>query len=211
MRRALAVLLGLLGLCLLVLVLLPSAIDPLAYDPPPAPALIGPLAPNEALRSAELLAEGYLLVTAISFFGFSFSVLVPIFARDVFHGDARTLGLLMSASGCGSLTAAIFLTTRSGIRGLGQVQGGLEDIASMALGGDVTPPRAGAELSRRRRSWWGPPSFNGAAFSRTRKECLRKILHTSGWTRRLRGVSAASLGNVSQQDKPSLIPLNINA
>lgn len=58
MRRALAVLLGLLGLCLLVLVLLPSAIDPLAYDPPPAPALIGPLAPNEALRSAELLAEG---------------------------------------------------------------------------------------------------------------------------------------------------------
>ena len=58
MRRALAVLLGLVGLGLLILVLLPSSIDPLAYEPPPAPALTGPLAPNEALRAAELLAEG---------------------------------------------------------------------------------------------------------------------------------------------------------
>ena len=58
MCRFLAVLLGLLGLSLLVLVLLPSPIDPLAYEPPPAPALTGPLAPNEALRAAELLAEG---------------------------------------------------------------------------------------------------------------------------------------------------------
>lgn len=58
MRRALGVFVGLLGLCLLVLVLLPSAIDPLAYDPPPGPALTGPLAPNELLRAAEMLAEG---------------------------------------------------------------------------------------------------------------------------------------------------------
>jgi sugar lactone lactonase YvrE len=58
MRRALAVLLGLLGLCLLVPVLLPSPIDPLAYEPPPAPTLTGQLAPNEALRATELLAEG---------------------------------------------------------------------------------------------------------------------------------------------------------
>ena len=37
--------------------LLPSTIDPLAYDPPPGPALTGALAPNEMLRAAELLAE----------------------------------------------------------------------------------------------------------------------------------------------------------
>jgi sugar lactone lactonase YvrE len=58
MRRAIAVVLGLFCLSLLVLALLPSPIDPLAYEPPPAPALTGPLAPNEALRAAELLAEG---------------------------------------------------------------------------------------------------------------------------------------------------------
>jgi sugar lactone lactonase YvrE len=58
MRRFLAVLLGFLGLAFLVLALLPSPIDPLAYEPPLAPGLTGPLAPNEALRAAELLAEG---------------------------------------------------------------------------------------------------------------------------------------------------------
>ena len=95
----------------------------------PARARVAP-----AKRPLTELAEGFrytwqhtpirsiiLLVTVISFFGFSFSVLVPVFARDVFHGDARTLGFLMSASGCGALTAALFLTTRSGIRGLGKV------------------------------------------------------------------------------------------
>lgn len=67
------------------------------------------------------------LVMVVSFFGFSFSVLVPIFARDVFHGDARTLGFLMSASGCGALTAALFLSVREGVKGLSKsiVTGGL--------------------------------------------------------------------------------------
>ena len=67
------------------------------------------------------------LVMVISFFGFSFSVLVPIFARDVFHGDARTLGFLMSASGCGALTAALYLSVREGVKGLSKsiVTGGL--------------------------------------------------------------------------------------
>ncbi len=67
------------------------------------------------------------LVTVISFFGFSFSVLIPLFARDVFHGDARTLGFLMSASGCGALCAALYLSIRSGVKGLSNaiVMGGL--------------------------------------------------------------------------------------
>jgi sugar lactone lactonase YvrE len=42
------------------LVLLPSPIKPEARSPPPAPALAGVLAPNEALRDAALLAEGRL-------------------------------------------------------------------------------------------------------------------------------------------------------
>ena len=58
MRRALLVLAGLAVAGLGVLALLPSPIDAVAYAPPPAPALTGPLAPNELLRAAELLAEG---------------------------------------------------------------------------------------------------------------------------------------------------------
>jgi sugar lactone lactonase YvrE len=52
------VLVGLLVAGLGVLALLPSPIDAVAYHPPPAPSLTGPLAPNELLRAAELLAEG---------------------------------------------------------------------------------------------------------------------------------------------------------
>lgn len=36
----------------------PSPIDPAAWTPPPAPALDGPTAPNQALEQAERLAEG---------------------------------------------------------------------------------------------------------------------------------------------------------
>jgi MFS family permease len=61
------------------------------------------------------------LVAAISAIGFSYTVLTPIFAKDVFHGDARMLGYLMSASGIGALSAALYLGSRTTIRGLGKV------------------------------------------------------------------------------------------
>jgi MFS family permease len=62
-----------------------------------------------------------LLVAATAFSGFAALVLLPIVARDVFGGDARTLGWLMSATGVGSLGAAIYLSTRVTVRGLGTV------------------------------------------------------------------------------------------
>src|SRR3954465_15045240 len=64
-----------------------------------------------------------LMVTlaVISAVGFSYAVLTPIFARDVFRGDARVLGYLMSASGVGAVIGAIYLGTRRTIRGLGAV------------------------------------------------------------------------------------------
>jgi MFS family permease len=60
-------------------------------------------------------------VALISAVGFSYSVLTPLFARDVFAGDARVLGYLMSASGIGALAGAIYLGMRTTIRGLGAV------------------------------------------------------------------------------------------
>lgn len=62
-----------------------------------------------------------LLVAATAFTGFAAPVLLPIFARDVFGGDARTLGWLMSASGVGALGGALYLSTRVTVRGLGEV------------------------------------------------------------------------------------------
>jgi MFS family permease len=62
-----------------------------------------------------------LLVALVSFFGFSYTVLTPVFAADMFHGDARTLGYLMAASGIGALAGAAYLGSRRTVRGLGTV------------------------------------------------------------------------------------------
>jgi len=62
-----------------------------------------------------------IMVAIISAVGFSYVVLTPLFARDVFGGDARVLGYLMSASGAGALAGALYLGTRKGVRGLGIV------------------------------------------------------------------------------------------
>lgn len=42
----------------------------------------------------------------------AYAVLLPIFARDVFAGDATTLGWLWGAAGCGAFVSTIFLATR---------------------------------------------------------------------------------------------------
>lgn len=62
-----------------------------------------------------------LTLAVVSAAGFSYSVLTPIFARDIFDGDARVLGWLMSASAVGALSGAIYLGSRTTIRGLGTV------------------------------------------------------------------------------------------
>ena len=62
-----------------------------------------------------------MLVTVVAVAGVPFSVLLPIVAREVLHGDARTLGLLMSATGLGALSGALFLATRTTVVGLGRL------------------------------------------------------------------------------------------
>jgi MFS family permease len=45
---------------------------------------------------------------------------MPIFAAKVLHGNARTLGVLMGATGVGALGGALTLASRSGVKGLGR-------------------------------------------------------------------------------------------
>ena len=42
--------------------------------------------------------------------GFQYMILLPVYAKDILHGDARMYGLLVSAFGVGSLLAAIWMT-----------------------------------------------------------------------------------------------------
>ncbi len=55
---------------------------------------------------------GLLLVTILSGIGMQFTTLMPIFADHVYGGGAAQLGLLMGASGVGSLTGALWLARR---------------------------------------------------------------------------------------------------
>jgi MFS family permease len=62
-----------------------------------------------------------LLVAVVSLFAVPFSALLPIFAGRILRGDARTLGVLVSATGAGALAAALYLAARTSVRGLGRV------------------------------------------------------------------------------------------
>jgi len=57
-KRVLLLMFLLLGLALAYLALAPAPIDPVAWDPGPAPTMTGPLAPNTRLAAAELIAQG---------------------------------------------------------------------------------------------------------------------------------------------------------
>lgn len=62
-----------------------------------------------------------LLVPIIGLAGFGHTILSPVFASDIFGGDARTLGFLMAATGVGSLVAGVWLSLQRTTRGLGRM------------------------------------------------------------------------------------------
>jgi len=62
-----------------------------------------------------------ILLALVSLVGVPYSVLMPVFAASVFHGGPHTLGLLMTASGCGALLGALWLAQRRSVIGLGRV------------------------------------------------------------------------------------------
>jgi MFS family permease len=50
-----------------------------------------------------------------------FAVLMPVFADEVLGGGPRTLGFLMTSSGVGALSGALWLASRKSVVGLGRV------------------------------------------------------------------------------------------
>ncbi len=60
-----------------------------------------------------------LLLALTSLLGFPFTVLMPVYARDIFHGGPGILGLLLAAQGVGALAGALYLAARKTILGLG--------------------------------------------------------------------------------------------
>jgi MFS family permease len=59
-----------------------------------------------------------LLISLVSLLGMPLTVLMPVFARDILHGDSHTLGFLMGASGTGALVGGVILASRRSALGL---------------------------------------------------------------------------------------------
>ncbi len=67
-----------------------------------------------ALRVPEIRTS-LLFLGVVSFLATPYVVLLPVYAKEVFHGDAQTLGLLMSSAGLGAIFGTIFLASRKNV------------------------------------------------------------------------------------------------
>jgi len=94
-----------------------------------------PPRPREHVAASPLehLAEGFrfvrdtrpiravlTLLGLVSLVGMPYTVLMPVFAARILHGNARTLGVLGAATGVGAMVGALVLASRRGVQGLGQ-------------------------------------------------------------------------------------------
>ena len=63
------------------------------------------------------------LLGVMSLVGMPYTVLMPVFAREILGGGPQTLGWLMASTGVGALTGALLLARRKGFRGMGRLIG----------------------------------------------------------------------------------------
>jgi len=62
-----------------------------------------------------------LLLGLVSLMGASYQVLMPVYAKDILHGDSHTFGFLMGAAGAGALLGAVYLASRESVMKLGRL------------------------------------------------------------------------------------------
>lgn len=62
-----------------------------------------------------------ILLTISSLLGMSYSVLMPVFTKEILHGGSHTYGFLMGAAGVGALIGAIYLASRESVIRLGRI------------------------------------------------------------------------------------------
>jgi MFS family permease len=62
-----------------------------------------------------------ILLSISSLMGMSYSVLMPVFAKEILHGASHTYGFLMGAAGFGALMGALFLASRRSVLKLGRI------------------------------------------------------------------------------------------
>jgi MFS family permease len=59
-----------------------------------------------------------ILMASVSLTGSGVTILLPVFARDILHGDSMTYGFLTGAVGLGALTGALGMASKKTLKGL---------------------------------------------------------------------------------------------
>jgi MFS family permease len=62
-----------------------------------------------------------LFIALISITAMPYTVVMPIFAKDILRGGSHTLGFLMTAAGAGALLGALYLASRKTVQGLERI------------------------------------------------------------------------------------------
>lgn len=75
-----------------------------------------------------------LLIGTVSFWGMSFTTLMPIFSDQILKSGAKGLGILTSASGMGAVVGGLFLASRQRIIGIKKVIAYCSVLFSVCLG-----------------------------------------------------------------------------
>ena len=65
------------------------------------------------IKNNHVLLETLILVTIMGIFVFNYSVLIPVFTKNVLHMQEKTYGILMSSLGAGSLLGALLVSLNS--------------------------------------------------------------------------------------------------
>jgi MFS family permease len=82
------------------------------------------------VRTSVPIRTVLLIFSLTALMGYPYMVLLPVFAGEMLHGGARTLGWLSGASGTGALTSALSLAARKTVVGLER----MVQIATATLG-----------------------------------------------------------------------------
>ena len=62
-----------------------------------------------------------LIFSLVNLVGMPYTVLMPVFARDVLHGGPSALGFLMGSIGLGAMGGAVYLASKKSVLGLGRM------------------------------------------------------------------------------------------
>jgi len=62
-----------------------------------------------------------LLLGLVSLMGMSYTVLMPVFAKEILHGGSNIYGFLMGAAGSGALLGGLYLASRETVLKLGRI------------------------------------------------------------------------------------------